>query len=204
MSWQCRAFRYHDIDGHPTLRIGNPCVVLFAVLGIHGADISAKTVDISLYKMATIIFQLVIVPLMVGMLMNAQLPALTKKLQKPVRTLSILIFFAFIVFALRANWRQIQDYVMEVFLLVFVHNMLALLAGYSWSRLHRLAIADVKAITFETGIQNAGLGLILVLNFFPESGGMALVAAWWGIWLLISAFSLSIVWSLFGSKPEHT
>ena len=58
-----------------------------------------------------------------------------------------------------------------------------------------LSLQDRRTISIETGIQNSGLALILVFNFFDGLGGMALVAAWWGIWHLVAAFSLATYWS---------
>ncbi|MCB0621653.1 MAG: hypothetical protein KDC41_23770, partial [Saprospiraceae bacterium] len=51
-----------------------------------------------------------------------------------------------------------------------------------------------RAVSIETGIQNSGLGLILVFNFFDGLGGMALILAWWGVWHLISGFALASWW----------
>ena len=57
-----------------------------------------------------------------------------------------------------------------------------------------LGYKDRKAISIETGIQNSGLALILIFNFFDGLGGMAIVAAAWGMWHLIAGFSLAMFW----------
>ena len=49
-------------------------------------------------------------------------------------------------------------------------------------------------MTFEVGIRNAGLGLLLVFTSFGGLGGMALVAAWWGIWDIVAALALARIW----------
>ena len=53
---------------------------------------------------------------------------------------------------------------------------------------------------------NNGLGkaisfffLFLIFSFFDGMGGMAIVAAWWGIWHIISGLTLSFYWSKFGT-----
>jgi BASS family bile acid:Na+ symporter len=43
------------------------------------------------------------------------------------------------------------------------------------------------------GIQNSGLGLILIFNLFDGLGGMAIITAWWGIWHIVSGLALSAV-----------
>ena len=58
---------------------------------------------------------------------------------------------------------------------------LALLTGYglAW-RFGAAGGATAARSSIECGIQNSGLGLILIFNFFDGLGGMAIVAAWWG------------------------
>ena len=141
------------------------------------------------------ILQLIILPVAAGMSFNHFLPRLTEQLKKPVKILSIVVFLGFIVFATAGNYEYIVDYVHLVFLLVFTHNSLALLTGYGWSIVNGLAKSDARAIALETGIQNSGLGLIIIFNFFDGLGGMAMIAAWWGIWHLLSAFTLANIWA---------
>jgi BASS family bile acid:Na+ symporter len=45
------------------------------------------------------------------------------------------------------------------------------------------------------GIQNSGLGLILIFNLFDGLGGMAIITAWWGIWHIVSGLTLAMFWS---------
>ena len=146
------------------------------------------------------IFQLILVPLLAGMLVNHYLPKLTEKIKRPVRILSIIIFFGFVVFAAIGNWQNIVDYLHIVFWIVLVHNTLALAMGYGFGKLNKLPKKDVRAISIETGIQNSGLGLILIFNFFDGLGGMAMIAAWWGIWHLISAFCLAMWYARTSEK----
>ena len=65
-------------------------------------------------------------------------------------------------------------------MLVIVHNAMALLIGNLAARTTGLSEFDRRSITIETGIQNSGLGLILIFAFFNGLGGMAVVAAFWG------------------------
>jgi BASS family bile acid:Na+ symporter len=54
---------------------------------------------------------------------------------------------------------------------------------------------DVRAVSIEVGIQNSALGLVLIFGFFEGLGGMAIVAAWWGIWHIIAGLSVATFWS---------
>jgi len=138
---------------------------------------------------------MLVLPLCLGVLINSRLPDLAARIRKPLQWLSMAIFVAFIVLALAANWGFFMNYVAAVALLVFLHNGLALGAGYGAARLAGLSEYDRRAVTIETGIQNSGLGLILIFGFFHGLGGMAVVAAFWGIWHAISGIALAAVWS---------
>ena len=76
-----------------------------------------------------------------------------------------------------------------------MHNAIALLIGYTSSRLIKLDAEQVRAVTLEVGIQNSGLGLIIVFNFFPDLGGMMIITAFWGVWHLVSGLGLAWFWS---------
>jgi len=153
------------------------------------AILHATTIDP--VSMAVTVGLMLVLPLCLGLLVNGRLPALAARIRKPMQWLSMLIFVAFIVLALAANWAFFLSYVGAVAVLVFIHNGLALGAGYSVARLAGLSEYDRRAVTIETGIQNSGLGLILIFGFFGGLGGMAVVAAFWGIWHAISGIALA-------------
>lgn len=134
-------------------------------------------------------------PLIIGIFLNSRHPSLTNRIRRPMQNLSMLIFIAFIVLALAANWEFFLGYIHYVALLVILHNALAFTGGYATATLAGLSGFDRRAVTIETGIQNSGLGLILIFGFFGGLGGMAVVAASWGIWHAISGLALAAVMS---------
>jgi len=142
----------------------------------------------------TVLFMLVL-PLASGMLVNARAAGLAGRIRRPMQVLSMVIFVAFIVAALAANWSYFLDLAGLVAGLVIAHNALALGLGFVMALLFGVSAADRRAITIETGIQNSGLGLILIFAFFGGLGGMAVVAAFWGMWHAISGLALALIWS---------
>ncbi len=161
---------------------------------VPGTESLRQQIYVNPLDMANTIVQLILIPLLAGMFLNYRFPRLTSRIKRPVRLFSMAIFLSFVVVAVYGNYDNIVKYLHVVFLLVLVHNATALLAGYWWAKGNGLGRQDARAISIETGIQNSGLGLILIFNFFNGLGGMAMVAAWWGVWHLISAFSLAMLW----------
>lgn len=136
---------------------------------------------------------MLVLPLVLGIALNARRPGLTARIRKPLQGLSMAIFVAFIVVALAANWAQFLAYAGGIAALVIVHNALAFGGGYVTATLARLSPFDRRAVTIETGIQNSGLGLVLIFTFFGGLGGMAVVAAFWGIWHAIAGIAIASV-----------
>ena len=135
------------------------------------------------------------VPLLLGMLTRERKPEVAARLRKPMRIASLTLFFAFIVFALAGNWQYFVTYIGVFALVVAAQNAMALLIGYFSATGARLPEYDRRAITMEVGIQNSALGLVIIFTFFDGLGGMAVIAAWWGVWHLIAGLTLGTFWS---------
>jgi len=140
----------------------------------------------------TVGFMLVL-PLVLGVYLNVAQRALAERLRGPLQGLSMAIFIAFVVLALASNWSLFLQYASAVAALVLLHNAMALGAGYTLASIAGLSPFDRRAITIETGIQNSGLGLVLIFGFFDGLGGMAVVAAFWGMWHIIAGMTLASV-----------
>jgi len=140
------------------------------------------------------------IPIVLGMFIRHKYESVAKKLQPAMHWASIIIFTAILVMAFAANIDLFLNYIYLVIFLVFLHNAIAFFAGYQIGQLFGLEEADRRSLAIETGIQNSGLGLVLIFAFFNGLGGMALVAAWWGIWHIISGMSLSYYWNFRSKK----
>lgn len=150
-----------------------------------------SSITIDYLALAKTVFLIMVAPLIGGMLLAGYRPDITRKISPPLQTLSVLILLAFIAFAFSGNLDIFKKYWHHVFFLVFAHNTLALFAGYLFGYASTRSIQDAKTISIETGIQNGGLGLVIVFTFFGGQGGMALVVAWWGIWDIISGLIIA-------------
>ena len=153
-----------------------------------------QSVDLSPFEVLGTIVVLLAIPTVLGMGFSHRWPALAARLRRPFRWLSLAFFGLFVLGALVVNFRYFVPYVPQVALFVVLLNLGALALGYWTARLAGLPEADRRAVSFEVGIQNSGFGLALVFNFFGGLGGMAIVAAWWGIWHLLAGTALAAWW----------
>ena len=154
-----------------------------------------NTISLSPLEMVKVISLLLGVPLILGMLVQNYSPKFALKTAPIFKIGSILFFMALIILALSKNIDIFKKYIHYVFIIVLVHNILALILGYSVASIAGLSKRNRRTLAIETGIQNSGLGLLLIFSFFNGLGGMAILAAFWGIWHIVSGLTIAIFWS---------
>ena len=138
-------------------------------------------------------------PVVLGLLFARYFPNATKKIIKPSQVLSVLLFVGMVIVSFAQNFQIFIDNIFYVFFIVLLHNASALMTGYSVAKMAKLSKYNVRTLTIETGIQNSGLGLVLLFNhaiFPPEIwhghyGGMLFITAWWGIWHIVSGLCVA-------------
>lgn len=150
-----------------------------------------NAIQLNMWNMVKSIATLIAIPLFLGLTFKEYFPKLISHIEKPMKILSMIIFFAFIAIAFISNYKIFLAEIQNIFLVVLLHNAVAFVTGFSAATIFKLPLNDRKTITVETGIQNSGLGLILIFSYFNGNSDMALIAAWWGVWHIISGFSLS-------------
>lgn len=137
------------------------------------------------------------IPIVLGVTVAQKFPKFTAKVLKPIKIFSLLFFFGFVAAALAKNFEYFLRFIHLIVLIVVLHNASCLVSGYLVAKGFRLPKRDRRTISIETGIQNSGLGLVLIFNpkLFDGLGGMAFVAAVWGIWHIISGLALAGFWN---------
>jgi BASS family bile acid:Na+ symporter len=162
-----------------------------------------REIELSPLSMLGEILLVIGLPFVVGIYVSHRFPRFADRARRVVGPVAVLGLGAIILVGVANNWAIFTAYIGLVVVAVLVHDALALALGYAIGRLARLPEGSVKASTFEVGIRNAGLGLLLVFSFFDGLGGMALVAAWWGIWDMVAGLAVAAVWRRrTGVSPE--
>jgi len=170
-----------------------PLSFLFWSSTIPGLRDNIKTIEISFLDLFLNMSGILLLPLLVGMAFAHYYPAITQKISRPVRIASIIILVSFVLIAFWNNISVFVERIYSVFWLVLFHNGSGLLGGYFLSRLLKNPEAVNRTVAIETAIQNSGLGLIIIFTFFDGNSDMAIIAAWWAIWHLVSGFAFAYV-----------
>ena len=181
---------------------------LWGNLYLHTAAVAAEvpTLVIPLWDVFKTIFILLGVPLTLGILTSQFLPKVANALKKPLQWASILFFIAMVILSFSSNMDAFLQCVRYIFVVVLIHNLLALSIGFGVGSIAKVSRPDRRTLTIETGIQNSGLGLALMLGTslfanFPPHGGMLVITAWWGIWHIISGLTVATVFN--HTKLDH-
>lgn len=154
-----------------------------------------KSIELNPYELIKVIALILGIPLLLGMTASKYLPKWSSIVVKPLKFISISIFIGFVAIAIISNFQVLKQYIFTVLLIVIAHNLLAILTGYFSAKIFKLSQQNQRTIAIETGIQNSGLGLLIIFTFFNGMGGMALIAATWGIWHIISGLGLGLFWA---------
>ncbi|MBO4476072.1 MAG: bile acid:sodium symporter family protein [Bacteroidales bacterium] len=162
---------------------------------------------IPLWDVFKTIFILLGIPLTLGILTSQFLPKVANALKKPLQWISIVFFIAMVILSFSGNMQAFLKCIKYIFVVVLIHNLLALTLGFSVATVTRLPFRDRRTLTIETGIQNSGLGLVLLLGTsifagFPPHGGMLVITAWWGIWHIVSGLTVATIFNLSERKVK--
>lgn len=164
------------------------------------------TLEIPFAEMLEQIVLILGIPIVLGVIVSRYIPRVAKALAKPAQVLSILLFMAMVVVSvnkvltgLDSTW-AVYAALLTALVVVIIHNATVLGTGYFGATLMKVSSIDRRSLTIETGIQNSGLGLALLLNpaiFDPavwhNNGGMVIVTALWGVWHIISGLTVATI-----------
>lgn len=105
-----------------------------------------------------------------------------------------------VILSFSSNMQAFLQCVKYIFIVVLIHNLLALGIGFSVGTIAKVPFRDRRTLTIETGIQNSGLGLALMLGTslfagFPPHGGMLVITAWWGIWHIVAGLTVATIFN---------
>lgn len=142
-------------------------------------------------------------PIIIGMFMARFAPSLSAKLQKPLSAIAGLGLIAIIVGACLQYMPVFFQLGITIFALVIAHNGLAFLMGYLSGVISGADKPSRRALTFEVGIQNSGLGIVILLTQLGGLGGAGVVAGLWGTWHIIAGLILVGLFRLNDRKTAH-
>lgn len=154
-----------------------------------------KGITLETWKMLKTIFTILGAPLLLGLLFRYKFSKLARKIAEPIKLFSFILLVTIIGIAFIQNIEIFKKYYQYIIYLVFFHNAIALGSAYLISKMVGNNEQDSRTISIETGIQNSGLGLVIIFSVFQGNGGMAIIMAWWGIWHIVGGTIMSLIFT---------
>jgi BASS family bile acid:Na+ symporter len=133
-------------------------------------------------------------PLTLGMLVGNTAPVFAERIMPWFKRFALLAFALFVIGGVLGNWKMLSANFGLVLLIVVLHNASAIGLGWLMAKLARQRGANLRAMVIEISMHNSGLALGLIFAQFGGELHMALVAALWGTWHLISGLLLVLFW----------
>ncbi|MFY9180429.1 MAG: bile acid:sodium symporter family protein [Venatoribacter sp.] len=154
---------------------------------------AGASIEIDLYSMVLSLGQIVLLPIVGGVLCNQYLPFIGRSLQPHLADLASGFIVLIIAIIVALNSEQISQLGALVVVAVMLHNLLGLGLGYGLAKLSGQTEVAARTIAIEVGMQNSGLGVALAFKFFSPAA--AIPAALFSIWHNLSASVLAGYWS---------
>jgi len=149
---------------------------------------------------------LLAVPLVLGMVVATKAPDVAARIKQRTTVLGVSVLVGVIIYGIVYFFPVLFPALPLLGGIVVLHNAVAFatgaLAGTALSRLSPTR----RALTFEIGIQNSGLALVILLSQLKGLGGAAAIAAVWGVWHLIAGGLLAVFFrqlDVFRGEPGY-
>ena len=149
---------------------------------------SSDIVDVPVSGMMQSLAQLTILPIIIGMVIRKFKPAFAVKMVEPVRKMAIAILIMVIITNTWFSIETLKLYIVQAGIAALLLNVICMSMGYGMSRLGKLNTDQTISITYEVGLQNLSLALVLANTILgmPDYAAVTLI---YGFFMKISALS---------------
>jgi BASS family bile acid:Na+ symporter len=139
-----------------------------------------------------------VIPISIGMLIRRFKTNFSKRMEKPMRIASTVIFILVFLAVIAANFNIMGKAMKEVGLVTLLLNIITMGLGYLTAKLFKLNLKSAISITIESGIQNGTLAIVIATTILNNLE-MGIPTAAYAIWMFLTGGIL--MWQL-GKRLE--
>ncbi len=144
------------------------------------------------------IMVITVIPISIGMLIRKYKTNFAKRMEKPMRIASTVIFILVFLAVLIANYSILGEAMKEVGLVTLLLNITTMGLGFLTAKFFKLNLKNAISITVESGIQNGTLALVIATSVL-NNVEMGIPTGAYAIWMFATGGIL--MWQL-GKRPE--
>ena len=152
-----------------------------------------NSVDVSPGVFLTQTMVLLAIPLVAGMIVAVRAPEFAVRMRRWTGPAGILALGGVIVYGVFFFFDALWPALALIGGIAVVHNAAAFLLGFGVALMLRAEKPERRTLTFEVGIQNSGLAIVILLGQLKGQGGAAALAVTWGVWHLIAGMALAML-----------
>lgn len=138
------------------------------------------------------VFAIVLLPVALGMIVRRFWPRFAASMDKPVRIASVVILIVVIAGAVASNWTLLVANFTQLALITVLFCLISLAIGFLVPRMLRVGRRQAIATSFEIGIHNATLAIVIAQSVLG-SVELSLPAAVYGVLMFFIAFGFGFL-----------
>lgn len=158
------------------------------------------TVTVDPMSMFMSIIKVVIVPIVLGFIINKLFGKFTQKLVTVLPSVSVVAICLIVAAVVSHNAEKIMSTGVIVFAVVILHNLLGYACGFGIGKALHMEPAKTKALSVEIGMQNSGLATSLAGTAFPDLAMATVPGAIFSVWHNISGAILANIYNRWTDK----
>ncbi|RYU94329.1 bile acid:sodium symporter family protein [Emticicia agri] len=165
-------------------------------------------IEVEFWAMFWDMSQMVLLPIILGLAIYKIIPRIIARFNKVLPVFSMLGIAYVILVVTASGASSLKTVGLLLVIVVIIHNIFGYALGYFFSRLLKFKEEDARAVSFEVGMQNAGLASALA-NEMGRIATVGLAAAIFGPVMNITGSMLANFWSKhppnepFSDKTNH-
>jgi len=155
----------------------------------------STTVNVDTYAMFLSIINVVIIPIVLGFVINKFFGNFTQKVIKILPVVSVIGICMIVASVVSHNAAKILSTGLIVFTVVILHNILGYVCGFGLAKILKFNVPKTKAISIEIGMQNSGLATSLANVSFSSMAMATVPGAIFSVWHNISGAILANIYN---------
>lgn len=159
---------------------------------------ASEWVDIAPSSLFISIIQVVLIPIILGIIVQKVFKKQAKASVKVLPLVSVIAIVAIVSAVVAGSQEKIAETGLLIFAVVILHNTLGYTIGYLFAKLFKMDLPKRKAIAIEVGMQNSGLGVALATAHFSPLA--AVPSAIFSVWHNISGPILATIFRRMKDK----
>jgi len=148
----------------------------------------SEMLEVPVGNMMRSLAQMTVLPIAIGMSIRKFKPVFAEKMVEPVRKMAIAILIMVIITNTYFSIDTLKQYFLQAGMVALILNVTCMTMGYGLTRLAKLNVDQTISITYEVGLQNLSLALVLANTLLgvPDYAAVTLI---YGFFMKFTALS---------------